>query len=118
MTDSEILLKLKRQYSKDETVSLLLIEIGKLKSENAELQYRLEQQKEKLKHNIEQQKEIKQQNELLEDEAFIKLPTAHKKQFYVTAKRYQKQVKLTDYFIDLYHKEKEKLSRIPTISSL
>lgn len=107
MNDSDLLLRLKRQYSKDETVSLLLIEIGTLKSEIAELQYKLEQQKTSV-----------QESELLRDESFIKLSKADKKQYYVTSKRYNKQVKLTDYFIDLYHKEKDKNSRVTTIGCI
>jgi FtsZ-binding cell division protein ZapB len=37
MTEREILLHLKRKYSKDETVSMLMLEIGKLKAELSEV---------------------------------------------------------------------------------
>lgn len=89
MEDRDILLRLRRQYSKDEAVKALLVEIGVLKSDIAELQDMLQAQT------------------LLTDEGYFKLTGKEKQGYYVTAKRFAKQVKLTEYFIDLFHKEKK-----------
>lgn len=101
MDDREILLKINRMYSKYEAVGLLNIEIGKLRAYCHELEDANKVLSGKLSS-------IKKELENTKDEIVFKLPKADRNGYYVTLKRFQKQVKLTEYFIDLYHKVKPK----------
>lgn len=92
MKDEDILLRLRRQYSKDETVKLLNIEIGMLKSEISELKDKIQQ--------------LHDDRKRIDADEFFKLGKKDKQQYYVTSARFNKQVKLTEYFINLYHQVK------------
>ena len=59
--------------------------------------------KEGNKKLLNQLKQVREQLEARHDEVVHRLPKSSVDGHYVSLKKYQKQVKLTEYFIDLYH---------------